>query len=83
MLNETINVEIKNNKLIIIIDIDYVKFITETCKIPVTVSDKLLFASEVKTELLKEEEDGTNLIHIMLDSAIYNALENGSDGLHG
>ena len=37
------------------------------------------FAKDVLNELLSEEEDGTTLVHRMLDEAANNAIENGSE----
>jgi hypothetical protein len=36
------------------------------------------FAIDVAQELRSEEEDGTTLVHLMLDKAILAAIENGS-----
>lgn len=39
------------------------------------------FAKELYTELCREDEDGTTLVHEMLDRAVINAVENGADGV--
>ena len=46
------------------------------------VTDPLAFAKALETELCKEEEDGTTLVHQMLDEAAMNAVEGGADGIH-
>lgn len=45
------------------------------------VSDPLLFAQAICEELMAEEEDGSTLVHLMLDKAAENAFENGCDGV--
>jgi hypothetical protein len=42
------------------------------------VSDEAEFAKDVLRELEREEEDGTTLVHLMLDKATKEALEQGS-----
>lgn len=49
---------------------------------PNPVTDERLFAAEVVTELEREEEDGTTLVHRALDRAMFNAVENGAEGIH-
>lgn len=45
------------------------------------VCDVAAFAKEFVRELNSEAEDGTTLIHIVLDKAAVNAAENGAEGL--
>lgn len=45
------------------------------------VEDGEAFARELVTELSREEEDGTTLIHLALDKAATRALENGGFGI--
>lgn len=45
----------------------------------ITDTDK--FMSEIVKELLSEEEDGTTPIHIALDTAAMNAIDNGAEGI--
>lgn len=45
------------------------------------VTDARVFAAELVRELRKEEEDGTTLVHTMLDKAVLNAVENGAEGV--
>lgn len=47
----------------------------------VTITDLNSFAKEVAAGLESESDDGTTLIHVMLDDAISNAIENGADGV--
>lgn len=46
------------------------------------VVDARAFAEEFVRELNAEEEDGTTLVHLMLDQAAVNAAENGAEGLN-
>ena len=43
--------------------------------------DKELLFKELVSELLSEEEDGTTLVHSMMDSAVINASDKGSEAL--
>lgn len=45
------------------------------------ITDQTVFASEVVRMLEHEEEDGTTLVHKMLDQAMVAAAEDGCDGL--
>ena len=45
------------------------------------ISDPDKFAQEVLTALRDESEDGTTLLHIALDTAAMNAIENGAEGI--
>ncbi len=44
------------------------------------VLDETVWANEVSHALSQEEEDGTTLVHRMLDKAAAQALENGGEG---
>jgi len=46
-----------------------------------SVADNQEFADEVVRELLWEEDDGTTLVHLMFDTAMERAVENGSEGI--
>lgn len=46
-----------------------------------TVTDADVFASEIARELESEQEDGTTIVHLMLDKAAENALNNGCEGV--
>lgn len=48
----------------------------------ITITDPVAWAGEVRSALLREEEDGTTLVHRMLDQAFSNALESGGEGIH-
>ena len=45
----------------------------------ITDADK--FAAEVLMALKEESEDGTTLVHIAIDTAAMNAIENGAEGV--
>lgn len=45
------------------------------------ITDPDKFAKEVATALNDESEDGTTLVHIALDTAAMNAIENGAEGI--
>ena len=44
--------------------------------------DNARMAIGVCNELLEEDEEGTTMVHEMLDKAIMRAYENGSEGFH-
>lgn len=46
-----------------------------------TVVDKVRFAEDVVNELKEESEDGTTPVHLLLDKAMENAVENGTEGI--
>ena len=46
----------------------------------VTITDPLTAAKEIARELKREEEDGTTLVHKLLDKAAMDAYENGGEG---
>jgi hypothetical protein len=45
------------------------------------VDDVGVFANEVMQSLREESEDGTTVVHVALDEAIANAVENGAEGV--
>ena len=45
------------------------------------VTDEAQWAREIRSALMDEEEDGTTLVHRMLDTAALSALENGAEGI--
>ncbi|WP_010323023.1 hypothetical protein [Marinobacterium stanieri] len=47
----------------------------------ITITDRELFLKEFVLELNAESEDGSTLIHRVLDKAVSNALENGAQGV--
>ena len=46
------------------------------------VVDRSQWAREMVSALQSEEEDGTTLVHLMLDKAALNAIESGAEGIH-
>ncbi len=46
-----------------------------------TITDEAVFAKEVAHVLNEEEEDGTTLVHLMLDKAAGLAIEQGAEGV--
>lgn len=53
----------------------------ETGRAAYRVKNKQKFSEEVCSALLDEEEDGTTLVHKMLDEAMNNAIEQGSESV--
>ena len=53
----------------------------QTDKVALVVSKPEIFAKDVRIALLAEEEDGTTRIAALLDDAILEAVEQGSEGL--
>lgn len=45
------------------------------------ITDPDKFAAEVLRYLVDESEDGTTLIHVAIDTAAMNAIENGAEGI--
>lgn len=45
------------------------------------VTDQAVFAREIVNRLESEEEDGTTLVHLMLDKAVEQAIEYGAEGI--
>lgn len=46
-----------------------------------TVTDENAFAREVLRQLRKESEDGTTVVHLMLDKAMCDVCEDGGEGV--
>lgn len=83
-------VKIKGGILTISIGVETLKSAAErheefwlpmTDKYSMVVSDADRFAKDVLLELEREEEDGSTPVHLLLDKAIYQASEQGSEGL--
>lgn len=82
-------VEIKDGKLVITIGIEALVFgVTHGAyfdNLPEgeapEVTDAALFAQAICDALTEEEEDGSTLVHRMLDKAAENAIEDGCDGV--
>lgn len=47
----------------------------------VVITDRAKFVQAMIEELKSEEEDGTTLVHVMLDKAAERAVENGAEGI--
>jgi len=45
------------------------------------IADADAFANEVMLALQAESEDGTTLVHLAIDTAAMNAIENGAEGI--
>lgn len=88
--NKALSVTVTGGELVIRIGVDTLKWAAEhhedfwlpsTDKYTVAVSAPVKFAREVVKELRREEEDGSTLVHLMLDKAIAEAVEQGAEGL--
>jgi hypothetical protein len=85
---QPLKVEVVRGRLVISVGIDTFAFAAENCfhffdgdKQTVKVTDQQAFAEAVARELQKEAEDGTTPLHLMLDQAFVNAVEDGCDGV--
>lgn len=90
---QELKVEVKGGRLVISIGIDTLAFAAENMDSNLsydddwkptkgfTVSNKKEFAEDVLRELEREEEDGTTPVHILLDSACEEAVNQGSLGV--
>ena len=88
-----VNVSIKKGLITITFGFDYLKHVAENAPdlevvnyetgkfIPAKVTDQNVFAREIVEAILEEEEDGTNLVHKMIDTAIHNKTEYGCEGI--
>lgn len=90
MSKKGLNCKLAKGVLTIEIDVDTLKVAAErheqfwqpiTDKVALVVKDATLFARDVKSALLVEEEDGSTPITRMIDDAITYAVEQGSDAL--
>lgn len=80
---EGLSVKIVDGRLEITLGIDILKHAV-TIGVPLdedAVTDIDLFADAIMLELRREDEDGTTLVHRMLDKAATNAVENGCAGV--
>jgi hypothetical protein len=79
--NQPLNVEIKDGAISISIGVETLAKVVElkggslACKI----TNPAKFAIDVLVELTAEQEDGTTEVHLLLDQAAQQAIENGSD----
>ncbi len=87
MMSELANIE--GDQIVIHIPI---AALTDACKIAwddeygeedhgVVVIDAAVFAPDFVRELNEEDEEGTTLVHLMLDKAAIRAADNGAEGL--
>ena len=77
--NQHLEIEIRDGRLVISIGIDLLcsAIQSEIQDFRIVSNDE--FVKEVINELEAEEEDGTTLVHKMLDTAANQAIENGSE----
>lgn len=85
-----LQIEIRDNQLILSIGLDTLawaaenhpdRYDGENDRWLYTINDHVVFANDVLTELKDEEEDGTTLVHRMLDEATMRAISNGSQAV--
>ena len=77
--DKPLTVEIVDGVLNISLGIDILCFATQSEIYDFKIVDNNGFSNDIINELLSEEEDGTTLVHRMLDEAANNAIENGSE----
>lgn len=82
MRNPPLKVEIENGRLEITIGVDLLCFAVEHGPGMdwLTITDNDVFANEIMSALLIEEEDGSTPVHRMLDAAANEACEKGAAG---
>lgn len=87
-MKDTLNVEIKDGKLQIIIGIEALVYgITNGSTFfdyyldDIIVTDQNEFAQAILEQLNAEEEDGSTMVHRMLERAAEKAVENGCEGV--
>lgn len=82
--------KIEGDKLVIEIEIGTLKYALQYYndqhslwrdEEPLELIDELAFAKDIVVALEQEEEDGTTLIHEMMDKALEYAIEMGSEGI--
>lgn len=79
--NDLVSVSINDNKLIITVGVEALDTILFRPCSQWQITDINTFAKDLVTELTSEDEEGTTLVHQMLDTAANNAFENGSAGM--
>ncbi len=92
MINTPLTINIKDEKLTIEIGLNILKYASFMSmsnwdhNIKEYTAPKIIdvkaFAADIVNELGCEEEDGTTIVHEMLDKAMVQAYENGSLGWH-
>jgi hypothetical protein len=84
-LKQPLEVEIRGGELVISIGLETLALAVQAGpKWPweqFRVKDVEQFGQDLLRELENEEEDGTTLVHRMLDSAGFRAMEQGSEGV--
>lgn len=85
-MSDYIHAKIENNSIVIYIPQEYlVKVAIDAAFEGITgyedakVVDYTRLLRDIKMELNREAEDGTTTVHLMLDDAIRNAYDNGSE----
>lgn len=82
--NAPLSVTVDDGRLVIAIGVETLGFAAQHSddfeKWGVTVVDHDIAVKEIARELRREEEDGTTLVHLLLDKAALNAWENGGEG---
>ena len=77
-----LHVDREKNHLVIRIGIDRLNGHDDHDRIPeLIIEDQSIWVKDIIRELIKEDEIGTTLISELLDTAILNAIDNGSTGL--
>lgn len=74
--NDVVNISIGTAVLLHVISIGRRYGLEE-----IEITDKNILIADLIRELMVEEEDGSTLVHTMLDEATTNACENGSSGV--
>lgn len=84
---------ITKNSIVILINEDQLESGTKSCPelsffdinkndyLEIKITDKKAWLKSIFRELGRESEDGTTLVHLMLDTAIKRAFENGEEGI--
>ena len=80
VVKDGLSISISRQAVVFIAE-NHEEFVDDEGEQTVKVTDATEFIKAVSSEINEEEEDGTTLIHIMLDSAIKRAIENGCEGV--
>jgi hypothetical protein len=76
---------IKNDQLQISVGVNILCFAAETGRAyglgDIRITNRQVFLKEVLNEINAESEDGSTMLHHMLDQAVSNAIENGAMGV--
>ena len=80
-------IEIKNNNIVISIPTESLSFAYAAAvdlgyiNKGSFILDSDVFSKELLSALLEEDEDGTTIVHKMLDKAMYHATDQGAEGV--